>query len=220
MRSRLVKVASLLSFVLCLLLIGAWVRSYFVFDTIAWTTATKEMRWVAGHPTAKLVKVTAAKDVALRWDVLSSGGCIGVGRHYSGALNEADRPLVQMGWQWKREDAPGNLFGVTDTWHERLGFYYYTAQWRIHDGPMENRYSGWMWLLDDKVIALPYWMLVLVTGLAPGWWSVGWLQKQKRARTNRCSTCGYDLRATPERCPECGTVRKKRAARRVNKPSA
>jgi hypothetical protein len=57
----------------------------------------------------------------------------------------------------------------------------------------------------------PYWALaVLNATLLAGWWFL-WMAPARRARRwakeGRCPRCGYDLRATPARCPECGTAR-------------
>jgi hypothetical protein len=34
----------------------------------------------------------------------------------------------------------------------------------------------------------------------------GVMLDRRRAREGLCPSCGYDLRATPERCPECGRI--------------
>jgi hypothetical protein len=53
-------------------------------------------------------------------------------------------------------------------------------------------------------ISVPDWALVLLTAILP---AIA-VRRMRRDRhiTGHCHRCGYDLRATPERCPECGTV--------------
>ena len=55
----------------------------------------------------------------------------------------------------------------------------------------------------------PCWLLALGTAALPAAWLRGYLRRRRlRADAARglCRSCGYDLRATPGRCPECGAV--------------
>jgi hypothetical protein len=53
---------------------------------------------------------------------------------------------------------------------------------------------------------LPFWVLAAVTGIAPTIRLCRSMLRRRRTSAGLCSACGYDLRATPDRCPECGAT--------------
>jgi hypothetical protein len=55
-------------------------------------------------------------------------------------------------------------------------------------------------------LVFPHWSMVILTAILPSILVYRlWRGKHKLIR-GFCFACGYDLRATPDRCPECGSV--------------
>jgi hypothetical protein len=54
--------------------------------------------------------------------------------------------------------------------------------------------------------AAPHWFLLSLLATPAAWRTASRVRRTLRYRAGHCATCGYDLRASPERCPECGSI--------------
>jgi hypothetical protein len=97
------------------------------------------------------------------------------------------------GWTWLKITPNSNLFDVSVL-------------------PGGVKFAGFSYVRSTMpskrflLIAFPHWSLLLALAILPtlrGWQL---LRARHRRSENLCRTCGYDLRATPDRCPECGDV--------------
>jgi hypothetical protein len=62
------------------------------------------------------------------------------------------------------------------------------------------------YVIAAYAVWFPHWFAVLVLSVLPARALATRGTLWKRARRGLCRGCGYDLRATPNRCPECGAA--------------
>jgi hypothetical protein len=188
LRRSLSAVLTVLSLLLSIAAASLWVRSYWRDTTLEstklqargnlWRFSTWELKWVRGD---------------LNWDetvwLLNSPSMFNEPDwgDLSGKLILRDRPVA-------------DVIILKQTPLQHLWFRF---NWKSYHNSPEDPDPTTVWG-SSRLIQIPLWLLVLVFGAAPT--IRGWRVIRKTRSHGICQRCGYDLRATPERCPECGRV--------------
>jgi hypothetical protein len=106
-----------------------------------------------------------------------------VGKRFGSWPREAENAAVETG-EWLLITGDNGPAG----WHEWAGF---LVGW----GPDYYRFLA---------VGTPDWFLMFIGMLPAGAWTAYRIRARYRLAKKRCVKCGYDLRGTPGRCPECG----------------
>jgi hypothetical protein len=168
-----------LAFLLCFLATAAlWIRSRHTRDIVSY-----------GRPGGNC---HLAQSLLGHLHVMShlDGGCSG------GSSHQSDELSPQAIWNGGMSGYP-----VKPEW--RLGMIWQTYT-RNHMDFMIPSGNGGVFVTHHRLIVIPYWLPTTLFALAPTAWLIGRTRRRRRQRAGLCPNCGYDLRATPDRCPECG----------------
>jgi hypothetical protein len=136
---------------------------------------------------------------ATRWRTVgsSSGRIYAVARDHNGRRLGWDvHSFDKLDFVWR-----GSLVGVRYT---KNGSFIIKLNGSIHRlGPF---LFGTGMGRNDVVAVVPHWAPVALALVLPVAWCIRRRRDHRHALRGRCLRCGYDLRASPDRCPECGTM--------------
>ena len=129
--------------------------------------------------------------------------------HETESRSQTPPPRVRLGFSVRSDAIDDTGTGVQDAaWH--IEMHEYVGEGGVKAEVLGFRLAGsvYRWgdrASDETVVSLPLCPIAVATALPPALWLLTARTRRARARAGRCATCDYDLRASPSRCPECGT---------------
>jgi hypothetical protein len=177
---------------------GMWVQSLIMFVTTA-------ALWVRGRTVVDLIErfyeTRTATHASQRWFEIQIGG-----NALHVRAGKTVHPLTAY-------PVPAGIVPSQPTWrytgaHPRSALVLSKRSvlldlrhiWRTH----QVRYAGFS--RGGWQVRMPYWLLLILFAVRPAWVMLGKVRSRRWKRRGLCASCGYDLRATPHRCPECGWI--------------
>jgi hypothetical protein len=199
----LMRIALAISLLLMLASAVLWVRGYFARDGVWYST--NDMRYSLHSYRGRIFIWTlsiAPNPSAMTW---STPAKMGLGWVIDSVPDSWYAPYIGKGKSIHLDtyftEAPRVSDGpVTDK--QLLGFRYVSTN---HWLPLAQLQMGYPTAIS-KAFFIPHWAMLAIFAIMPGIALLQFARSRNRHKIGHCRKCGYDLRATPEKCPECGAT--------------
>lgn len=203
-RGRLFRYATAVALVICVMTIVLWIWAQWTFARVTWSYVKdasdpfqrRELLFLMWRDAAGVVIRTdvyhphdEAARAKLRVDLPREPHPFDIYRQSGMSTSEDFEEEVAEHWGfWYRspEATRRKFIAATKTGAIGDGFYDYTEE-------------------DERAFFLPWWFLVVLFGALPAIVVSRRLRRSLRMWGGRCVACGYDIRFSTDRRPECGT---------------